>query len=119
MSSTRNINSTRNYSCEQDIFKSQHDYNTFNNSAYGEAHSTHLPALGFNGASIPREKLSSNPIDIESQLFGIGSTNLVTPKQYVEPQLNCLSHKDIINKVEFVMPQPFVMEKNQRPRPVN
>ena len=119
MASTRNINSKRNYSCEQDIFKNIQNYQTYNNSAYGEAVTTNLPCLGFGAAAIPRDKLAHNPVEIESSLFGIGSTNLVTPKQYVEPQLNCLSHKDIINKVEFVMPQPFVMEKNQRPRPVN
>tara|TARA_Y100000992_G_C21041170_1_gene384995 strand:- start:5 stop:364 length:360 start_codon:yes stop_codon:yes gene_type:complete len=119
MASTRNINSTRDYSCQQRIFNDINNYNTFENSAYGVAHQTNLPDLGFNGASIPREKLSNNAIDIESQLFGIGSTNLVTPKTPVLPDLNCIQHKKIIDKVPFVMPNPLVIEKNQRPRPKN
>jgi len=119
MASTRNKNSIRDYSSEQRIFQDINSYQTFQNSAYGEAHTTNLPGLGFNCASIPREKLSGNPIDIESTLFGIGSTNLVEPQAPVHPQLNCVKHKDIIDKVEFVMPEPLVIEKNQRPRPLN
>ena len=119
MTSTRNNNSQRNYSCEQRIFQDINLYQTYNNSAYGEAHKTNLPGLGFNGASIPRDKLSHNPIDIESNLFGIGSTNLVTPLPPIEPQFKCLNHKDIIDKIPFIMPEPLVIEKNQRPRPLN
>lgn len=119
MASTRNKNSIRDYSSEQRIFQDMNSYQTFQNSAYGVAHTTNLPGLGFSGASIPREKLAENPIDIESTLFGIGSTNLVEPQAPVQPQFNCIKHKDIIDKVEFVMPEPFVMEKNQRPRPLN
>jgi hypothetical protein len=119
MASTRNKNSMRDYSCEQRVFQDINLYQTYTNSAYGEATTTHLPCLGFNGAAIPREKLSGNPIDVESKLFGIGSTNLVEPQGPLVPELKCVQHKSIIDKVEFVMPQPFVMEKNQRPRPVN
>ena len=119
MASTRNKNSVRDYSCEQRIFQDINSYQTYTNSAYGQAITTHLPCLGFNGAAIPREKLSGNPIDIESSLFGIGSTNLVEPQAPINPELTCVKHKSIIDKVEFVMPEPLVIEKNQRPRPLN
>jgi hypothetical protein len=119
MASTRNINSKRNYSCEQDIFKNIQNYQTYTNSAYGEASTTNLPCLGFGAAAIPREKLAHNPVEIESSLFGIGSTNLVVEQQPITPQLKCLQHKSIVDKIPFIMPEPLVVEKNQRPRPLN
>ena len=37
-----------------------------------------------------RDALSGNPIEIESSLFGINSTNLVDPAPAVIPQLKTL-----------------------------
>ena len=115
MASTRNKNTRINYEIEQRNFDLANRY-TFNpNSAYGLASNTNQPGLGLNPAQIPRSQLSQNPINIESYLFGIDSTNLVKPRTYEEPQLKQLESVQIIDRLPMVMPQPLVIEKNQRP----
>ena len=59
--------------------------------------------------------LSNNASDIESALFGIGSTNLVKQKAPVKPELNCMGNVKFFNRLETVMPKPLVVEKFQRP----
>ena len=56
-----------------------------------------------------------NASDIESALFGIGSTNLVKAKEPVVAQLNCLPGKKFFNRPEAFVPEPLVVEKFQRP----
>ena len=57
-----------------------------------------------------------NPIDIESFLFGINSTNLVKPEPILHPKLNQLPVLNIYPDKETIMPLPLVIEKN-RPFP--
>ncbi len=60
--------------------------------------------------------LSNNPTDIESQLYGIGSTNLVQKKDPVYPQLNRLDTETIVKpNMPLYIPQPLVVEKESRP----
>jgi len=59
--------------------------------------------------------LSNNPTDIESTLYGIGSSNLVEKKQPTIPQLNKLEAATFFDpKISFYVPQPLVVRKNQR-----
>ena len=59
--------------------------------------------------------LSNNTTDIESQLYGIGSTNLVEKKEPTRPQLNKLEAISFFDpKIPLLMPYPLVVEKNQR-----
>ena len=44
--------------------------------------------------------LSNNASDIESALFGIGSTNLVKQKSAVKPELNCMKNVKFFNRLE-------------------
>jgi len=77
-----------------------------------------LPVLGFNPsnmrAGIYNNILSNNPIDIESDLFGVGSTNLVKAKPTVYPSLNKLPEKCFFSRPHLAIPNPLVIEKNQR-----
>jgi hypothetical protein len=59
--------------------------------------------------------LSNNAPDIESALFGIGSTNLVNAKGAVLPQLNCIPNIKFFDRPRTLMPEPLVIEKCQRP----
>ena len=43
-----------------------------------------------NHSSMARDALSGNAIDTESQLFGIGSTNLVEPQMPIRPDVKTL-----------------------------
>ena len=59
--------------------------------------------------------LSKNASDIESALFGIGSTNLVKTKPEVTPTLNCMNNINFFNRLETILPAPLACEKFQRP----
>jgi len=59
--------------------------------------------------------LSNNTADIESKLFGIGSTNLVKPQKIIIPQINNLNNCKWMNKLPLFIPAPLVQEKYQRP----
>ncbi len=59
--------------------------------------------------------MSSNAPDIESFLFGIGSTNLVNPAPVFVPRLTTLASSNLFEKAPVLVPEPLVIEKNQRP----
>ncbi len=115
MASTRNKNNRDNYKIEQRNFELVKNYTFYENSSSGKTPNTMLPGLGLNGAHIPRDELSYNPVNIESYLFGINSTNLVKPHVYEKPQYKNVNTLSISNKPTMIMPDPLVVEKNQRP----
>jgi len=118
MASTRNKNTRGNY-CLEEMSKSHaRMYTIYKNSGYGEAYNTQLPGNGLNPAQIPWNKLSYNAVDIESFLFGVNSTNLVEPKPpCLVPELTNLSSANIYESEPTYIPEPLVLEKNQRPFP--
>ena len=78
-----------------------------------------LPCVGINTPMMTNgynnNVLSNNASDIESALFGIGSTNLVKQKPAVKPDLNCMGNVKFFNRLEGTLPKPLVVEKFQRP----
>lgn len=117
MASTRNINTIGNYNLEQRQYKENEKYNLYTNSQHGEAYTTQLPGNGLNPAQLPWNKLSHNPVQIESFLFGINSTNLVNPEPALVPQLKKLDTAHIYKTPRTIMPLPLVIERN-RPFPI-
>jgi len=115
MASTRNINSKGDYNLEQNKYQAKRNYESFVNSSYGKAYSPALSTLGINPSHMPRETFSSNPIDVESALFGINSTNLVNPQKPVNPQLKKIPEISFFERLPICMPKPLVIEHNQRP----
>jgi hypothetical protein len=118
MASTRNKNTPGNYCLEQLEFKQSEQYTLYANSQYGAAYNTRLPGDGLMPAQIPWNKLSYNAADTESFLFGINSTNLVTPAPCFKPEITKLESSNIYKKGPTFIPEPLVVEKNQRPFPV-
>lgn len=118
MASTRNKNTPINYKLQQNQFHHSVDYTTYKYSQYGEAYNTRLPGNGLNPAQIPGNKLSYNSTNIESFLFGINSTNLVQPAPTLVPELTQLSSANIFEKGPVYIPEPLIIEKNQRPFPI-
>ena len=116
MASTRNINTPGDYAAEQSIFKRQIHY--LLNKEYGEVTPTYAAGKGLIQGHLPDHKLSGNPNDIESSLFGIGSTNLVNPAPAVVPQLKTLRGTKFFDRLPLVMPKDFVVPTNQRAFPV-
>ncbi len=118
MASTRNKNTPGNYCLEQRQYTNSRMYTLYPNSQYGAAYDTKLPGNGLNPGQIPGNKMSQNSPDIESFLFGINSTNLVTPAPTFVPQLTNLGSTNIFEKGVVYLPEPLVVEKNQRPLPI-
>jgi hypothetical protein len=118
MASTRNKNTLGNYNLEQREFKQTETYTLYPNSQYGAAYNTRLPGNGLMPAQIPWNQLSHNAADTESFLFGINSTNLVNPAPCFFPEITKLDSTNIYEKGNTFIPEPLVIEKNQRPFPV-
>jgi hypothetical protein len=117
MADSRSKNTPGNYNLEQQQYLQSRAYNT--NIMYGESYNTSYAGNGLQSGSIPRDKLSNNPIEIESNLFGIGSTNLVTPYISPKPQLKKMNIVNIFDNERVIMPNPLVIEKNMRPNIYN
>jgi hypothetical protein len=118
MASTRNKNTPGNYCLEQREFKGSSNYTLYPNSQYGAAYDTRLPGTGLLPAQIPANKMAYNAPDIESFLFGINSTNLVNPAPVFTPELKQLCWSNVFKKGPTYIPEPLVIEANQRPFPV-
>jgi hypothetical protein len=120
MASTRSRNTPGNYTLEQQINTQQNDYMSFEKSSfYGTVPATYFPGQGLVGMKTAGLNLASNSADIESQLFGIGSTNLVEPRMPVAPNVYQLDSLNVAYKAPVVLPEQFIPTPNQRAMPLN
>ena len=118
MASTRNINCQGSYCLQQKSYRKSRDYNSYLNSQYGTAYNPAIPSIGITPSHMPQNTLSNNPIEIESALFGINSTNLVNPQQPVEPNLKTIPEISFFERTQVIMPKPLIMQNRQRPFPI-
>lgn len=118
MASTRNKNTPGNYCLEQRQNQGTERWLLYENGASGNAYDPRFAGNGFNPGKMSRDALSHNPISIESFLFGINSTNLVTPAPPLTPMLMCLSSANVFEHKPVIMPVPQAIRKNERPFPV-
>ena len=118
MTSTRNVNTFGNYELEQKEFRRFQNYNLDTTLSYGEPYSPAIPSGGSAPPSkINRTVLSSNSIDIESALRGIGSTNLVKPQFPTIPQLTSLNRVEFFKRSPVIMPAKLEISNTERPFP--
>jgi hypothetical protein len=113
MASTRNKNTRGNYALE--LNRSIHTQDYLLNKEYGVAKQTNQPGNGLGGAHLPRQEMSANPIEIESFLRGIGSTNLTKSVQILEPELKCNPQLDLFRYPSVIVPEKFQAQTDQRP----
>ena len=113
MASTRNKNTQGDYNLEQSYHLHTHNYNTY--ECYGTPLQPQFAGDGLLGGKIYSKNLSSNYCDIESDLRGIGSTNLVNPQTPVTPDLYKLKSLSIIDKTPVILPNDLYVEPYQRP----
>ena len=118
MTSTRNNNTQGDYNLQQKSYSLARQYTSYKYSQYGHTPTPAIPCVGYTPSHMPRDTLSNNPVEIESALFGINSTNLVVPQQPVKPQLKTIPMKQFFQRTPMIMPKPLVMEHNQRPFPI-
>lgn len=112
MASTRNKNTQGDYDLENATYM-----NRFNTVIYDGMKYEHnyLPGNGLLPSSVPINILSKNQIDVETELFGIGSCNFVSPKQPVLAQMNNLQSLNISNRLPVFLPTPLMINPNERP----
>ncbi len=118
MTSTRNINTCGNYELEEREFRKFQNYNLDTTISYGEPYGAAIPSGGSAPPSkINRTVLSSNSVDIESSLRGIGSTNLVKPQFPTFPQLTPLNTVEFFKRSPIIMPAKLEISNTERPFP--
>jgi hypothetical protein len=118
MASTRNNNTPNDYCLQQRGYNESRNYLDYQFASTGRAYKNALPEMGINPSHMPRDAFSKNSIDIETALLGIGSTNLVNPQAQITPNLTILPEVSYFDKLQNLMPEPLVIEKNQRPFPI-
>ena len=114
MASTRNKNSEGNYILEQHQHFNTQNNLTYYNSPNGRAAEPAFPELYMQGR-MPADNFSFNSTDIESALYGIGSTNLVEPKGATIPQFKSLPTVSFYKKPDIVKAPILWPMLNQRP----
>ena len=112
------LKNSRGWYCQgQHALQHQFDHNMWKYKCISE--NTAFPCMGINMPMMTNgynnNILSRNASDIESALFGIGSTNLVKPKAPVIPDLNCQRNIKFFNRLQTYLPEPLVIQKYQRP----
>ena len=115
MASTRNKNTLNDYSNERSAYAQRNNYILSPISAYGPAYNHSIPDIGPMPSRMGANMLSSNSIDIENMLFGINSSNLVSPSSKIIPKIKPIQTSYFFNRPQLFMPKPLVIEHNQRP----
>jgi hypothetical protein len=112
MSSTRNRNTAGNYILEQSTLKRQSNMILSLPGSNGPAY------IPNGGSAIPshlsRDSLSHNPVDIESMLMGINSTNLVDPSTPIVPDLKKINSIKFYERAGVCIPLPLDDQSTQR-----
>lgn len=112
MASTRNKNTPGDYTAEQRSISQHINYNTY--QSYGVPQRTYLPGDGLLAGRVASAQLSHNSSDIESFLWGIGSTNLVTPLPATTPEIKPLQSLAVMDKIPLIVPGDLLVQPNQR-----
>jgi hypothetical protein len=119
MASTRLKNSPLTYKVEQQEIHKCHKNKMYNGKILHD--NSYLPELGINAPYMPNglnnNILSNNGPDIESSLFGIGSTNLVQPKAPTCAQLNNMQNVIFFDpkpQSNQFIPEPLVISTQER-----
>jgi hypothetical protein len=110
MASTRNKNTPGNYAMEQWSLQKQYSERTY----LQKPNQTLFAGDGLLSGKIAGRDLAKNDCDIESFLFGIGSTNLVQPLAPVVPQIESIASLNVIHKIPMIQPNPITIDANQR-----
>ena len=118
MASTRNNTTRSDYCLQQRSYQQSRDYIISPFSPYGVADQSAFPCVGINMGHMPSKVLSRNPVDIESGLFGINSTNLVDPQPRVIAEINNMQQVSFFPRKPVYLPDPLVQSATQRPFPV-
>jgi len=114
MASTRNKNSNCDYKLEQKQQKHIRENLAFFNSPNGHAYSSAFPEH-YRQGYMPADNFTHNSIDVESTLFGIGSSNLEEKNSPAIPQFKKMPTISFFKTPEIVKSEKFKHLEHQRP----
>jgi hypothetical protein len=117
MASTRSKNTQGDYNLEQFSYNDRHSI--IMDIKKQTPDNKYLPGNGLLQGNVPSRDLANNYTDIESSLFGIGSTNLVQPLPTVVPDINEYRSLNIIDKTPMIVPTPLFVDTKQRANYLN
>ena len=116
MANTRNYNMKSDYCLHEEAINNQAAW-LMDTTAVFNCHSA-IPCTGINPQQLPRTILSKNSVDVESNLFGIGSTNHVHPPKPMAPEKVSLPSVKFYDYVPLMIPKVPKQTKPQRPFPI-
>jgi len=119
MASTRSKNTPGNYCLEQRAFQHGVEYCVDRDYAYVPR--TLAAGDGLLQGRMGCDVLSQNPQDVESFLFGIGATNLVSPspQPFSAQILENRAMSVVDQRVPLIMPQDLSVQNDQRQYPLS
>lgn len=112
MASSRNKNTRGNYECEIKELDRFRIHTLYTGSVSNDT--TCYPGDGLLGCRNPNLVLLNNYADIETELFGIGSTNLINPKNVENHTFHPFKVLDIQQRNKVILPEPLVVSKYNR-----
>lgn len=112
MASTRNKNTVGNYEQEQNEKHKLRKHEMYIGSTHND--NPCYAGDGLISGKYSYNTLTTNSADVESELFGIGSTNLVNPRSAFIPESTQMKTLSIINKNPVLLPEPLEIERGQR-----
>jgi hypothetical protein len=118
MTDTQSVNNPADYCLQQAAYARAREHTFYDHGPFGHARHIALPCMGITPSHMPRNTLSTNPVEIESALFGINSVNLVDPQAPVRPELHHIPEVSFFERLAVLLPRPLVIERDQRPFPV-
>lgn len=119
MASTKNKNTVNDYLVEVENNNKFFEHVNYVHNSSGLAVDPRWPIAGSAPPSrMSRDCLAGNPIDIESRLFGIGSTNLVNPQEKIIPKIKKHGEVQFFEKTPLVLPEPLILRNDERARPI-
>ena len=117
MASTRNKNTPGNYNLEDKAYIDR--YSMIMDMSKRTPNQKTLAGNGLLHGKVASRDLATNYTDIESTLFGIGSTNLVKPLPQVIPEIHSYPSLNIIQKIPMIIPSPVYIDTKQRANYLN
>ena len=112
MASTRDKNAPGNYKMEQAGNTSRVNYRV---NEFGRPTNSYHPGAGLLPAKTSRTELANNSCDIESMLFGIGSSDLVNSRPTIQPVLKPMKSLDMYDRPALILPEPVSVSSVNRP----
>jgi hypothetical protein len=119
MASTRNKNTPGNYAEEKKAYEKRHNELMYLYGSQGQAMQTNIPGNGLLQGRVAGRNLAKNDCDVESRLFGIGSTNLENAQSEFTAEMYDIKSLNVMKKIPMIMPRQLGIQTDQRPMYLN